>query len=97
MKKEGSHVTFKFTRLGKPVKGRGFNLAGSFGVLENAAEYTQTIKVHEFPMKGGVSFEAMGGRDSQGTAAGEWVSCELEFQLNIGGTWEVTVEIAGNN
>ncbi len=92
----GNHITFKYTRQGKPVKVRGFSLQGSFGVMESQTDFENYVSVHEFPFKGGITFSALTTRSTSGNiGTGDWIDANLEFRLLLQGDWEVEIEMAG--
>ncbi|MEM6763782.1 MAG: hypothetical protein AAF824_11475 [Bacteroidota bacterium] len=93
--KTPNEIEFKYTRLSKPTKARSLNLQGAFGVLLNENDFSQTVKIHEFPFQGGVSFAALANRDAGGSGGGEYIDGNFEFSLNLSGKWEVTVEMQG--
>ncbi|MEM7656138.1 MAG: hypothetical protein AAF399_08420 [Bacteroidota bacterium] len=90
---EPNQIQFKFTRLGKPVKVRNLSIQGSYGVIMNETEFFYTVKVHSFPMQGGMNFSAMNQRDVGGGGGGDFVDGNMEFSINQSGNWEVTIEV----
>ena len=94
---EPNQLDVKFTRLGKPVKGRNVSVQGSYGVITNQTEFNATVKVHTFPMQGGLSFSALANRDAGGRGGGEYVDGNFEFKINQAGSWEVVIEMQGTD
>lgn len=91
---EPNQIVFKFTRLGKPTKIRALNIQGSYGVIIADTEFTRTVKIHSFPMQGGINFSAMNLRDVGGTSGGgEYVEGNMEFSISQAGNWEITIEV----
>ena len=90
---EPSQIEFKFTRLGKPVKCRGLTLQGSYGVIMSENEFSKIVEVYSYPMQGAILFSAMQTRDVAGGNNGDFVEGNMEFSINQGGSWEITIEI----
>ena len=95
LEKTPNEIEFKYTRLGKPTKARGLNIQGGWGVLLSENDFSQVVKVYEFPFQGEISFSALVTRDAAGSGGGDYIDGTFEFGINQAGKWEVTIDMQG--
>lgn len=85
-KSEPFEIDFNLTYLGKPIKFQRFSIQDSFGVVTRQTDYTKTVTVYEFPVKGTITFET--NLRNSGNQIGE-----VYFQINQSGQWSTTIEV----
>lgn len=95
---EPNQITMRYTRLGKPAKSRNLRIEGSFGVIASENDFSQVITVYSYPIQqGNLSFSVLTTRDAGGAGGGEYIDGSFEFSISQSGSWEITVEMLGND